>query len=82
MSSLHLVWIFWQRHDEERKSKEHYRMKNESKCRRTPIVRDTWNQIIHEAEGHWIGDQKEDECRIKRKLYFQTSRERHLIQCG
>ena len=56
MSALPLVGIFWQRHDEEGQSKEDDRMKHESKCRRTSIVRDTWNQIIHEAEGHWIGD--------------------------
>lgn len=74
MFSLHLVWIFWKRHDEEGQGKEHNRMKNKSKCRRTTIVRDTWNQIIHKPKGNRIGDQKEDECRVKRKLYLQASR--------
>ena len=55
-------------------------MKHKSKCRRTTIVCDTWNQIIHESKGHGISDQEKDKCRVKRKLYFQTSRERHLIR--
>ena len=54
MFALPLVGIFWQCHDEEGQSKEYYRMKNKSKCRRTSIVRDTWNQIIHEAKCYGI----------------------------
>jgi hypothetical protein len=57
-------------------------MKNESKCRRTSIVRDTWNQIIHKAKGDWVRNQEKDECRVKRKLYLQTSRQGHLLRCG
>ena len=53
-------------------------MKHETKCRRTTIVRDTWNQTIHKPEGHRIGDQEKDECGVKRKLYLQASRQGHL----
>jgi hypothetical protein len=55
-------------------------MKHKSKCRRTAIVRDTWNQTIHEAKGHGVGNQEKDECRVKRKLYLQASRQGHLLR--
>lgn len=55
-------------------------MQNEPKCRRTPIVRDTWNQIIHKPKGYRIGNQEKDQCRVKRKLYLQTSRQGHLLR--
>jgi len=74
MSSLSLVRIFWQCHNQKRQSKEDNCVKHKPKCRRTTIVRDTWDETIHKAKGNWIRDQKEDECRVKRKLYFQTSR--------
>ena len=53
-------------------------MKDKSKCRRTTIDRDTWNQTIYKPKRDRIGDQKEDECGIKRKLYLQASRQGHL----
>jgi len=57
-------------------------MKDESKCCRATIARDTWNQTIDKPEGDWVGDQKENQCGIKRKLYLQTSRQGHLLRCG
>lgn len=49
-------------------------MKNESKCRRATIDRDTWNQGIHKPKGHWIRNQEKDKRRVEGKFHFQTSR--------
>ena len=55
-------------------------MQNKSKCRRTTVVRDTWNQVIHNPKRYRVGNQKENQCGIKRKLYLQASRQGHLLR--
>lgn len=57
-------------------------MKKEPKGSGTSISGNPGDDVVHNTEGHRIGDQEEYQRRIERKLHFQTSGESHLEYVG
>ncbi len=77
-----LLGIPGQGHNPKRQGKEHDRMQEEPKRSRTSISGNPGEDVIHNAEGHRIRHQEEDQCRVEGEFHFQAGGERHLEYVG